>query len=616
MLVRPMASTGRPSRLGVLGAALLASGALAGIGTAQGPQILPLPPGVPRFVGPGTAGTTVYEGPPFESCSAGGWFCGFDETATIITEVAEVAEDVHLTQAGPLASFTFTYITASLNGLGIGDTGPVGPGNDVTAIVRFYANDPTDSTLPTGAPLVTYTIPALPRDDLAFFTRTLDVPVPIPVPQDLWVGVELIDSFPNLAASLALPALECEPDVAPATTPVVGASHSAVWFGPGDCFGPSGQLMLTEDILLHPSNHFLTVRVFTEDPNQPPTCVADLTAAQADFLEVGPGEFVVTAGQTLVVPFTGTDPDGDMLTASSLDLPPGATLTPTSGPSPLIATLTWTPTAADDAGAPTTVHVTFTDPGLESTTCSVTIADVNLPPVCNAGGGPDGTVTYECTSAAGATVMLNGTGNDVEGDPVSFHWCVSDLDVVLDDTEIPNPTGTFPIGVTMATLTVTDGRGGVCTSDVLVVVQDTTPPEVMVTTDVASLLPANHGMRTVTLLVTATDACAEPGEVMPITVTVRSDEPDNANGGGDGNTTGDVNGFDGFTSPVEVSALLLPGLLPGTFVATVQLRAERANSGDGRQYTIDVAAFDSAENVTTASCVVVVPHDRRGTNGP
>ncbi|MCI0587692.1 MAG: hypothetical protein L0323_12695, partial [Planctomycetes bacterium] len=59
-----------------------------------------------------------------------------------------------------------------------------------------------------------------------------------------------------------------------------------------------------------------------------------------------------------------------------------------------------------------------------------------------------------------------------------------------------------------------------------------------------------------------------------------------------------------------------PGLLPGTFVATIELRAERANSGDGRQYTIDVAAFDSADNVATASCVVVVPHDRRGMTGP
>jgi hypothetical protein len=614
MEMRLVAPTRRTSRRGVLGAALLASGALAAGAIAQGPQIRPLPPGVPHFIGPGTQGTTVYEGPPFDPCSASGWGCGFNNPP-LPDPIGEVADDVHLTQAGLLASFTFTYLTDSRDIDGV--IVPVGPGDDVTAIVSFYANDPTDSTLPTGTPIASYTIPGLPRDDLAFFTHTFDVPAEdsVLLSQDLWVGVEMTEPVPELTASLALPALECGGTV-PVGVPVLGTSHSPIFFGPAVCIPDPGLLFEPADLLGFVTNHFLTVRVFTEDPNQPPTCAADLSLAMADFLEVGPGEFVVTVGQTIVVPFTGTDPDGDMLTASSLDLPPGATLTPTSGPSPLTATLTWTPTAADDAGAPYTVHVTFTDPGLESTTCSVTIADVNLPPVCSAGGDPGGTVTAECTSADGATVMLNGTGNDVEGDPVSFHWVVSDLDVVLDNTEIPNPVGTFPIGVTMATLTVTDGRGGVCTSDVIVVVQDTTPPEVMVTTDVASLLPANHGMRTVTLLVTATDACLEPGEVIPITVTVRSDEPDNASGGGDGNTTGDVNGSDGFTSPVEVSALLLPGLLPGTFVATIQLRAERANSGDGRQYTIDVAAFDSADNVAIASCVVVVPHDRRGTNGP
>ncbi|MCI0586554.1 MAG: hypothetical protein L0323_06910, partial [Planctomycetes bacterium] len=438
-----MASTRRPSRWGVLGTALLASGALAGGAIAQGPQLRPLPPGVPHYVGPGTQGTTVYEGPPFDPCSASGWGCGFNN-ALLPDSIGEVVDDVHLTQAGLLASFTFTYFTDSrdIDGAIV----PVGPGSDVTAIVRFYANDPTDSMLPTGAPLVSYTIPGLPRDNLAFFTHTFDVDDPIPVPQDLWVGVQLIEPVSSLTASLALPALECGGAI-PDGAPVLGTSHSPVFFGPAVCIPAPGLLFDPADLLGFVTNHFLTVRVFTEDPNQSPTCAADLTAAQADFLEVGPGEFVVTAGQTLVVPFTGTDPDGDMLTASSLDLPPGATLTPTSGPSPLTATLAWTPTAADDAGAPYTVHVTFTDPGLESTTCSVTVADVNLSPVCDAGGEPGGTVTYECTSAAGAEVTLNGTVTLDDDATHSFHWAVSDLDVVLDNTEISNPTGTFPIGV-------------------------------------------------------------------------------------------------------------------------------------------------------------------------
>jgi hypothetical protein len=49
----------------------------------------------------------------------------------------------------------------------------------------------------------------------------------------------------------------------------------------------------------------------------------------------------------------------------------------------------------------------------------------------------------------------------------------------------------------------------------------------------------------------------------------------------------------------------------GAWIGTIKLRAERAGSGDGRAYTIDAMAFDSQNNVSLCSCVVVVPHDRR-----
>src|SRR5262245_60728292 len=133
MEMRLVASARRTWRWGVLGAALLAFGALAGRGTAQGPQILPLPPGVPHHVGPGTQGTPVYQGPTFESCSASGWLCDVDDELTTLIGMAEVADDLHMTEGGVLASFTFTYVTSSLHGLGLGVTGPVGLGNDVTA---------------------------------------------------------------------------------------------------------------------------------------------------------------------------------------------------------------------------------------------------------------------------------------------------------------------------------------------------------------------------------------------------------------------------------------------------------------------------------------------------
>jgi hypothetical protein len=197
------------------------------------------------------------------------------------------------------------------------------------------------------------------------------------------------------------------------------------------------------------------------------------------------------------------------------------------------------------------------------------------------------------------------------GDVLLYQWDVSDLGVSLDDPTSATPTGIFPEGITMATLTVVDQRGGVSTCDVVVTVEDTTPPEVMCTTNIAKLWPPNHTMRPVQVIVTATDVCAAPEDILPIIVTVSSDEPDNAPGGGDGNTTGDVNGSDGYAAPVVVTGMLTYSATLEAHVGTIMLRAERAGSGDGRKYTIDVAAFDDDNNMNTASCVVVVPHDKR-----
>ncbi len=235
----------------------------------------------------------------------------------------------------------------------------------------------------------------------------------------------------------------------------------------------------------------------------------------------------------------------------------------------------------------------------------IRVRDVNQPPVAACGQN----VTAECTSAAGAVVALDGSASfDPDGTTLLFHWDVSDLSVELDDPESATPSGMFPVGITMATLTVTDVLGGVDTCDVLVTVQDTIPPEVMCTTNVASLWPPNHTMRNVQIMVVATDVCQEPGEILPLIVQVRSDEPDNAIGNGDGNTTGDVNFQDGYTAPVNVTSLLTYNATQGAWIGTIQLRAERAGSGDGRAYTIDAMAFDSQNHVAIASCVVVVPH--------
>ncbi len=341
-----------------------------------------------------------------------------------------------------------------------------------------------------------------------------------------------------------------------------------------------------------------------EPDNLPPGCVTH------------PGPFVVTAGDLFSTTVDAADPDGDPIAVTVAGLPPGATYEVEAAGGLTTVTFEWTPAAADKAGAPYEVTFTFADPLGASDSCTFTIEDVNLPPVCDAGGGATGTLSFECTSAEVAMVMLNGSATDADDDGAGllFHWDVSNLAVVLDDPDSATPSGTFPIGSTMATLTVADGRGGVSVCDVVIEVADTMPPEVSCTTSTASLWPPNHKMVQVSLVVVATDACAAPDFVVPIVVTVRSDEPDNAIGNGDGNTTGDVDGQDGYAAPVNVTGLFTFNAgygEHGAWVGTIQLRSERAGSADGRAYTIDVAATDSALNVAQTSCVVVVPHDRR-----
>ncbi len=342
----------------------------------------------------------------------------------------------------------------------------------------------------------------------------------------------------------------------------------------------------------------------SEPDNVPPACVTH------------PGPFVATAGDLFSTTVDAMDPDDDPITVTVGGLPPGATYEVDAAGGLTTVTFEWTPTAADKAGAPYEVTFIFTDPSGASDSCTFTIGDVNLPPECNAGGGATNTLSFECTSADGAEVTLNGSATDGDDDDAGllYHWDVSNVAVVLDDPDSAMPSGTFPIGSTMATLTVADGRGGISVCDVTIEVADAMPPEVSCTTSMGLLWPPNHKMVQVALVVVATDNCAEPDFVVPIVVTVRSDEPDNATGNGDGNTTGDVNGQDGFSAPVNVTGTFTFNAAygeHGAWVGTILLRSERAGTADGRAYTIDVAATDSALNVAQTSCVVVVPHDRR-----
>jgi hypothetical protein len=208
----------------------------------------------------------------------------------------------------------------------------------------------------------------------------------------------------------------------------------------------------------------------------------------------------------------------------------------------------------------------------------------------------------ECTSAAGATVVLDGSGSlDPSSTPgthdgiVLFEWFENlglPGQTLLDTGEtvsIPLPLGAHAI-----TLRVTDSLGQTAADTLLVTVQDTTPPELSFSLSPDLLWPPNHRLLDVAASLSVVDVCSTVTVVLD---SVSGNESDD--GEGDGNTVADIQG-----------ALL------GTGDVSFELRAERRSDGDGRIYTVAYKATDGAGNVTPATREVLVPHDQGGIVDP
>jgi hypothetical protein len=145
-------------------------------------------------------------------------------------------------------------------------------------------------------------------------------------------------------------------------------------------------------------------------------------------------------------------------------------------------------------------------------------------------------------------------------------------------------------GTTTVTYFATDEAGNVETKKTLVVRIDKSAPTVSCTADPGTLWPPNHQLVPISVDVQVDGAASAGGFTL---ASVTSNEPDDAPGGGDGNTTGDIQAFD-----------------LGTTDTAGFLRAEREGSGSGRVYTLTYVGHDRAGNERTCTATVSVPHDR------
>ena len=203
--------------------------------------------------------------------------------------------------------------------------------------------------------------------------------------------------------------------------------------------------------------------------------------------------------------------------------------------------------------------------------------------------GTDQTVEQE--SYDGTEVILDGTGStDPDSTPganddiVSYDWYEGDI--FLGSGEFINYT--FTLGEHNITLVVTDTHGETDDDEVIIIVQDTTPPEITMSIEQDILWPPNHKMVNVGFSFEVSDM----GDTDPIIlIQVTSDEPTTTSSGAGGSK---------HTPDAKV-----------TDDDKVSLRAERSGKGDGRVYQITLTASDLSNNSSARSLSVKVNHNKK-----
>ncbi len=149
------------------------------------------------------------------------------------------------------------------------------------------------------------------------------------------------------------------------------------------------------------------------------------------------------------------------------------------------------------------------------------------------------------------------------------------------------PSGSvFPVGTTSNMFVVMNSAYKTAFCSFNVTVNDTQAPVITeVSATPSSLWPGNHKMKDVVINYNTWDNCGSVTSAL----TVSSNEP--VNGTGDGDTSPDWVILDNHH---------------------LQLRAERAGSGNDRIYTVTISSVDASGNTATKTVDIIVPHDMSG----
>ena len=201
----------------------------------------------------------------------------------------------------------------------------------------------------------------------------------------------------------------------------------------------------------------------------------------------------------------------------------------------------------------------------------------NTAPTADAGSD----LTAECAGPEGTVVTLDGgASSDPDGDALQYRWTGP-----FGEAAGPRPGVTLPLGVSIVTLVVEDGRMASAPDHVRVEVRDTLAPSIAAVATPSLLWPPDGRFVEVTLGIQVTDRCDPAPRVVLRDVAL---------------------GDRGAGRP----GAAFTGASVGMDDRLVSLRADRSGSGTGRSYTLIYDATDGSGNTSRATASVLVPHDR------
>lgn len=224
-----------------------------------------------------------------------------------------------------------------------------------------------------------------------------------------------------------------------------------------------------------------------------------------------------------------------------------------------------------------TLTVTDADGATDECQASITVVDDTDPVIANVGS--DESIT--CPSSPSFS------------SPTASDNCDSEVALEYEDSPTAICGNTY---VLTRTWTATDDAGNTAQASQTITVVDETAPELTISGTPIDPWPANHTYTTVTtadVIAAISDGCDDDLALTDVIITsVSSDEPEDASGGGDGNTLNDI--------------------VISSDCKSVDLRVERSGSGNGRVYRIHCAVTDACGNTGTASFPVSVRRNNGG----